>query len=570
VEEAPYVAVPKLARGEFPRPAVLKPELPAELDAIVMRALAVNRDERYESSNAFGDALAEFLYSTTPRFSALSLSHFVQELFREDLTSTGHEVQVPPSFREQLAQWRGGLSTAATSSGMPLTPSSPTSPAPSVQPPEPPARKALYVGVGVGAALLASALTALLFIKGAEPVAVADPSKPQPVPHHGPARPPPVEPVPPPIAAAPVPSEPQPPSVDTAPAANTPEPAAQQEPEAPHVRASASYPVEAIRLDARQDVINIGALTEKIPLEPGATYRLSEPKPPRDSSPLFFWLSGSDLRANDGVGVLSQRPIQVKGAAELKIFLLSPLLAGAAPREVQLENVQTKNRQRIAVTLGTSADMERAFELKNLDPASTYELTLVPIENGAYTRGEHAGPLEQVGCVRLPAQGTASEEELSAAQKDPQFLLTTHASTSLSHASSLLCGFIDDDPTDNQGEVKIWITRRSGGPEWTHPSLYSLAAPNKAGEVQSAFEQALRLFNEKQYDGAAIFSERCISLEPNDADCHLLAGATYASIPGRSDKATSHYQLFLSLAPNHALAISVRRDLAQLAQQKSP
>ncbi|WP_309243018.1 serine/threonine-protein kinase [Hyalangium versicolor] len=557
VTDAPYVAVPKLTQGEFPRPAVLNPALPPELDAIVMRALAVNRDERYESSNAFGDALAEFLYSTTPRFSAMSLSHFIQELFREDLISTGHQVQVPPSFQEQMAQWRGEIPSNPSSPPLTPTPSSGISTAPSVPSLEAPARKGLSGGVVIGSMIL-GALLAVVFLKVTQPTEVTDPTQPQPIAVRAEPPPPPVRPSSPPVA-------------EPAPPADTPEPAAPQEPDSPHVRASASYPVNAIRLDARKDIINIRDVAEKLLIEPGATYRISEPKPPQDSPPLFFWLSGAQLRAKDGVGTLSPRPLQIKGATELKVFLLGPPPAGARPRGVLVENIQTKARQQLAVRPGSTADLERAFELKNLDPASTYELTLALVENGPLTRGAAGGELERLGCVRFPIpEGDSGAGNPRPSQRDQQFLLTTQASVNLSNASSLLCGFIDDDPTDNQGEAQIRIERAGRGAEWTHPSPYALAMPEKIAEVKSAFDQALRLFLEQQYDRAAIFAERCISLEPQDADCHLLAGATYASIPGHREKAASHYRSFLSLASNHSLAASVRRDLMKLQQSGGP
>ena len=101
-----YVALPKLIKGEFPPPRELQPRLPPELNTIVMRALAVDPATRFESSHAFGDALAGFLYSATPRFSGESLSYLVQELFRAELEHLGHEVNIPATFAAQLAQWR--------------------------------------------------------------------------------------------------------------------------------------------------------------------------------------------------------------------------------------------------------------------------------------------------------------------------------------------------------------------------------------------------------------------------------------------------------------------------------
>ncbi|WP_224372076.1 serine/threonine-protein kinase [Hyalangium versicolor] len=120
VEGPEYVALPKLLTGAFPRPSMLRPDMPEELEALVMKALALKREERFESSHAFGDALTSYLYASTPRFSALSLSHFVQELFREDLGAEGRSVQVPTAFLEELASWRAPP-TAPTRAKVPVT-----------------------------------------------------------------------------------------------------------------------------------------------------------------------------------------------------------------------------------------------------------------------------------------------------------------------------------------------------------------------------------------------------------------------------------------------------------------
>ena len=309
--------------------------------------------------------------------------------------------------------------------------------------------------------------------------------------------------------------------------------------------------MEAIRLDSRHDLIDLRTITEVLALEPGTPYRVSEPEPPKDSPPLFFWLAGPQVRASDGVGVLSQRPLQVKGASALKLFALQPVPPGTPARQVLVENVQAKAREKVAVAPTTVASMERAFELKNLDTGSTYRLLLMPLEGGAYTRGPDAGPVQSLACA---APGPNREQ---------QFLLREGATLNLSGATHLLCGFIDDDPADNRGELQLRITRTSGGPAWPVPSPYSLVAPDKTGELQQTFEQATRLFSERKYDTAAIFAERCISLAPGDADCQLLAGATYAAIPGRVDRAAKHYRTFLELAPEHSLAPQVIQSLKE-------
>ncbi|ADO68857.1 serine/threonine-protein kinase [Stigmatella aurantiaca] len=560
LEGPPYVVVPKLGKGDFPRPSEVKPDIAPALDALIMRALAVNRQDRYESSNAFAEALSEHLYSSTPRFSGLSLSHFVQELFRQDLKKQGHKVQIPRSFQEQLSAWRGEMPTSPFFATPPPSSESiaPLPPAPS--------RLPVFLAAGVGVTLLGAMLAALLWMKPPAERAAKDapePPKPRVAAHTSPPSPPPA------VQPSGDPSPPVEAPVSPEPPAEPPSAVAPPEAEPAPARASASYPVEAIRLDARNDVIDPQSVPEAMDLEAGATYRVSEPEPPRDSPPLFFWLAGPALRAKDGVGVLSQKPIQVKGATALKVFALKPLPPEAPARVVLVENVQRKERQRLTLPPGTAASTERAFELKNLDAASSYRLLLVPMGRGAYTRGEPAGPLESLACARLPVNGGPSEGALAgASSREQQFLFREGTALQVSGATNLLCGFIDDDPSDNQGELQIRITRTSGGPAWPSPSPYNLVTPQKGGEARRVFDEAMQYFAERKYDRAAILAARCVSLEPSDADCHLLAGATYAAIPGRVEKATRHYQTFLKLAPQHPLADPIRRSLKEYEAQK--
>ncbi|NVJ23089.1 protein kinase [Myxococcus sp. AM011] len=100
------VVMMRMAHGEFPSPREVRPDLPVELDDIVMQALAVKLDERFESANAFADALATFLYAHAPRFSSINLAYLVRALFREDMAEEGRELTVPPSFINELTVWR--------------------------------------------------------------------------------------------------------------------------------------------------------------------------------------------------------------------------------------------------------------------------------------------------------------------------------------------------------------------------------------------------------------------------------------------------------------------------------
>jgi serine/threonine-protein kinase len=197
-----YVAMPLLAEGKFPRPREINPELPQELDDIIMQALAVDPAQRLESCHELGDALAEFLYSAEPRFSSMSLSHFQHQLFREELAAEGRQVQVPRLFLEQMERWSLSLAPTNPARMAARTPTPPGMPVvrpavktqdlkvkPSqedlVQPgmteekASAPMRKALYVGAGLVLTVLS--VLVLVSLDDTQPVAAHELSTPKPI-----------------------------------------------------------------------------------------------------------------------------------------------------------------------------------------------------------------------------------------------------------------------------------------------------------------------------------------------------------------------------------------------------
>ncbi|GEN08711.1 serine/threonine protein kinase [Myxococcus fulvus] len=102
IEGPAYVVMHQLQEGRFPSPRTLRPELPLELEQILQKALAVKREERFVSAQAFAEELSGFLYATTPRFSPLSVAGLVQTLFAPELRESGREPQVPPGFDDAL------------------------------------------------------------------------------------------------------------------------------------------------------------------------------------------------------------------------------------------------------------------------------------------------------------------------------------------------------------------------------------------------------------------------------------------------------------------------------------
>lgn len=72
---------------KVPRPSSINPNVPKELDEIVLKALSKDRNNRYENMDQFNRALVKFLYSTYPDFNATDLSYFSHQLFKDEIAS---------------------------------------------------------------------------------------------------------------------------------------------------------------------------------------------------------------------------------------------------------------------------------------------------------------------------------------------------------------------------------------------------------------------------------------------------------------------------------------------------
>ncbi|EQC45586.1 serine/threonine-protein kinase [Bacteriovorax sp. Seq25_V] len=75
----------KIQECKIPRPSSINPNVPEELDRILMKALQKDRTKRYANMEDFARELNKFLYSTYPEFNASDLSYFAKELFKEEI-----------------------------------------------------------------------------------------------------------------------------------------------------------------------------------------------------------------------------------------------------------------------------------------------------------------------------------------------------------------------------------------------------------------------------------------------------------------------------------------------------
>src|SRR5690606_37653175 len=70
---------------KIPPPSSINPNVPKELDQIVLKALSKDRNQRYEDMDKFNRALVKFLYSNYPDFNATDLGYFSKQLFKEEI-----------------------------------------------------------------------------------------------------------------------------------------------------------------------------------------------------------------------------------------------------------------------------------------------------------------------------------------------------------------------------------------------------------------------------------------------------------------------------------------------------
>jgi serine/threonine protein kinase len=98
----------KVALGDFPRPRDLNPDLPAALERILLTALAVEREQRYPTAEAFAEALTRHLHLAAPDVSARARAHFMSYLFEAELVEDGRPVMLPREFLAQMVRWTHG------------------------------------------------------------------------------------------------------------------------------------------------------------------------------------------------------------------------------------------------------------------------------------------------------------------------------------------------------------------------------------------------------------------------------------------------------------------------------
>lgn len=96
----------RIVRGAFERPREVNPGVPAELEGIVLTAMATDKAARYRSAQALAEALTGFVSKAAPRTSPDTIANLVQYLCGDDLSGLGRPVRVSDSFRREAQAWQ--------------------------------------------------------------------------------------------------------------------------------------------------------------------------------------------------------------------------------------------------------------------------------------------------------------------------------------------------------------------------------------------------------------------------------------------------------------------------------
>ena len=75
-----YEAMQKITNGDFRSPSSVRPDYPPRLEEIVMKALAVDADQRYQTAKAMQDDLEDWLHRQRVRVGPRQLATYVDEL----------------------------------------------------------------------------------------------------------------------------------------------------------------------------------------------------------------------------------------------------------------------------------------------------------------------------------------------------------------------------------------------------------------------------------------------------------------------------------------------------------
>ncbi len=83
----------KIRKAEVPPPSVFNSKITEEMDRIVLKALAKDRDERYQWASDFGEDLKRFIFSTNVKFDRQDMMAFMAEFFADEIEEDSEKLE---------------------------------------------------------------------------------------------------------------------------------------------------------------------------------------------------------------------------------------------------------------------------------------------------------------------------------------------------------------------------------------------------------------------------------------------------------------------------------------------
>ncbi|PIK16483.1 serine/threonine-protein kinase [Halobacteriovorax sp. JY17] len=111
----------KIQECKVPAPSSINPNVPKELDEIVLKALSKDRNKRFENLDQLNRALIKFLYSNYPDFNSSDLGFFAKELFKEEIKKDREKlfefgkIDLKPYLEDLKREQIGGTGGASSS-----------------------------------------------------------------------------------------------------------------------------------------------------------------------------------------------------------------------------------------------------------------------------------------------------------------------------------------------------------------------------------------------------------------------------------------------------------------------
>lgn len=94
--------------------SVVNAQVPKELDAILLKALAADRSKRFQSAGEMADALREFLHTFNPKYSTAVAGKFCRDLFGEEISLDKKRLLELNHQAQSIVTLTGGISAGAT------------------------------------------------------------------------------------------------------------------------------------------------------------------------------------------------------------------------------------------------------------------------------------------------------------------------------------------------------------------------------------------------------------------------------------------------------------------------